>query len=187
MKTFPIGGVHPSDNKKWSKDKAIEAMALPDEVAIPMIQHIGAPATPIVAKGDKTFKDCKTADDVLKVLQGMKKKVKIGYQNGTTGQFYVEGDADWGFNGFALSLLWASILKILVSSPKGFAILIAFLSTDVSGKRILSYSLGLIKEYVIASFRPKAISVSHSALFGVFLISSTSFSLMAWSVMSKIV
>ncbi|MBO7236269.1 MAG: electron transport complex subunit RsxC [Alistipes sp.] len=55
MRTFPIGGIHPSDNKKWSKDKAIEAMALPDEVAIPMIQHIGAPATPIVAKGDKVL------------------------------------------------------------------------------------------------------------------------------------
>ena len=33
MRTFPIGGIHPSDNKKWSKDKAIEAMALPEEVA----------------------------------------------------------------------------------------------------------------------------------------------------------
>ena len=55
MRTFPIGGIHPSDNKKWSKDKAIEAMALPEEVAVPMIQHIGAPATPIVAKGDKVL------------------------------------------------------------------------------------------------------------------------------------
>jgi electron transport complex protein RnfC len=55
MRTFPIGGIHPSDNKKWSKDKAIEVMELPDVVAIPMIQHIGAPATPIVAKGDKVL------------------------------------------------------------------------------------------------------------------------------------
>ena len=55
MRTFPIGGIHPSDNKKWSKDKAIEAMALPEEVAVPMIQHIGAPATPAVAKGDKVL------------------------------------------------------------------------------------------------------------------------------------
>ena len=52
MKTFPIGGVHPSDNKKWSKSKAIEFMELPDVVNIPLAQHIGAPATPIVAKGD---------------------------------------------------------------------------------------------------------------------------------------
>ena len=55
MRTFPIGGIHPSDNKKWSKDKAIEVMELPEVVAIPMIQHIGAPATPIVAKGDKVL------------------------------------------------------------------------------------------------------------------------------------
>lgn len=55
MRTFPIGGIHPSDNKKWSKDMAIEVMELPDEVAIPMIQHIGAPAIPIVAKGDKVL------------------------------------------------------------------------------------------------------------------------------------
>ena len=55
MKTFPIGGIHPSDNKQWSKDCAIERLALPDQVAIPMIQHIGAPAVPIVSKGDKVL------------------------------------------------------------------------------------------------------------------------------------
>ena len=53
MKTFPIGGVHPSDNKQWSKGRAIETMELPDVVSIPLAQHIGAPATAIVAKGDK--------------------------------------------------------------------------------------------------------------------------------------
>jgi len=53
MKTFPIGGVHPSDNKKWSKASAIEVMELPDVVNIPLSQHIGAPATAKVAKGDK--------------------------------------------------------------------------------------------------------------------------------------
>ena len=52
MKTFPIGGVHPSDNKEWSKAKAIETMDLPDVVTIPLAQHIGAPATAIVKKGD---------------------------------------------------------------------------------------------------------------------------------------
>ena len=53
MKTFPIGGIHPSDNKKWSKASAIEVMELPDVVNIPLSQHIGAPATAKVAKGDK--------------------------------------------------------------------------------------------------------------------------------------
>ena len=55
MKTFPIGGVHPSDNKCWSKDKAIEVLELPDVVNIPLAQHIGAPATAKVAKGDKVL------------------------------------------------------------------------------------------------------------------------------------
>ena len=53
MRTFPIGGVHPSDNKKWSSNSAIEQMDLPDVVNVPLSQHIGAPATPKVAKGDK--------------------------------------------------------------------------------------------------------------------------------------
>ncbi|MBQ3202863.1 MAG: transporter substrate-binding domain-containing protein [Clostridia bacterium] len=52
----------------------------------------------IVGENDKTFKDCKDADDVLKVLQGMKKKVKIGYQNGTTGQQYVKSEGDYKSN-----------------------------------------------------------------------------------------
>ena len=52
MKTFPMGGVHPSDNKQWSKSSAIETMELPDVVNIPLAQHIGAPATAVVKKGD---------------------------------------------------------------------------------------------------------------------------------------
>ena len=55
MRTFPIGGIHPHDNKEWSKDKAIEVLELPNEVKLPMVQHIGAPATPIVQKGDKVL------------------------------------------------------------------------------------------------------------------------------------
>ncbi len=55
MKTFPIGGVHPSDNKHWSNTKQIEVLELPDVVSIPLGQHIGAPATSVVAKGDKVL------------------------------------------------------------------------------------------------------------------------------------
>ena len=51
MRTFPIGGVHPSENK-LSSGQAIEKFALPDVVVIPLSQHIGAPATAKVAKGD---------------------------------------------------------------------------------------------------------------------------------------
>ena len=52
MKTFKMGGVHPEENK-ISTAAAIEQMPLPKQVAVLMNQHLGAPATPIVAKGDK--------------------------------------------------------------------------------------------------------------------------------------
>lgn len=55
----------------------------------------------IVTSDDTEFDSCKTADDVNALLAAKDSKVKIGVQNGTTGQFYVEGDADWGFTGFA--------------------------------------------------------------------------------------
>lgn len=54
----------------------------------------------IVKSGDETFKDCKTTEDVENILKDFDKATKIGYQNGTTGQLYVEGDADWGFDGY---------------------------------------------------------------------------------------
>ena len=54
MKTFPIGGVHPSENK-LSGAKPIEVLPLPDVVTIPLSQHIGAPAVAKVAKGDKVL------------------------------------------------------------------------------------------------------------------------------------
>lgn len=54
MKTFPIGGVHPSDNK-LSSAKPIEVLPLPEVVTIPLAQHIGAPAAAKVAKGDKVL------------------------------------------------------------------------------------------------------------------------------------
>jgi len=54
----------------------------------------------VVMSDDTTFDNCKTAADVEKILNGYDETVKIGYQNGTTGQFYVNGDEDWGFAGF---------------------------------------------------------------------------------------
>ena len=52
MKTFRIGGVHPHDNK-ISRDCAIEVLPLPQTVYVSMAQHLGAPAKPVVAVGDK--------------------------------------------------------------------------------------------------------------------------------------
>ncbi len=52
MKTFSLGGVHPADNK-ISCDAAIENFPIPETAYISMSQHLGAPAEPIVAVGDK--------------------------------------------------------------------------------------------------------------------------------------
>lgn len=52
MKTFAMGGVHPEENK-ISTEAVIEQMPLPQQVVVLMNQHLGAPATPIVEKGDK--------------------------------------------------------------------------------------------------------------------------------------
>ena len=52
MKTFRLGGVHPAENK-LSADVATTVAALPAQAVFPLSQHIGAPAKPVVTKGDK--------------------------------------------------------------------------------------------------------------------------------------
>ena len=51
FKTFPKGGIHPPENK-LTASKPIVILPLPKSVTVPLSQHIGAPATPAVAKGD---------------------------------------------------------------------------------------------------------------------------------------
>ena len=52
LRTFKIGGVHPEENKLTS-EVATQVAALPQQAIFPLSQHIGAPAKPVVAKGDK--------------------------------------------------------------------------------------------------------------------------------------
>ena len=54
----------------------------------------------IVRSDDDRFDGCKTIEDVENILKGLDKETTIGVQSGTTGQKYVKGDADWGFDGF---------------------------------------------------------------------------------------
>ena len=54
----------------------------------------------IVAADNTDFDSCKTVEDVEAVLSSLEGK-KIGFQTGTTGGMYIEGDADWGYDGFA--------------------------------------------------------------------------------------
>ena len=55
----------------------------------------------VVLADDTTFDACTDAASVEAILNGFDNTTIIGVQNGTTGQFYVEGDEDWGFAGFA--------------------------------------------------------------------------------------
>ncbi len=54
------GGVHPPENKALAEEKAIEILPLPEFVIIPVQQHLGAPAEPVVKVGDEV----KTGDKV---------------------------------------------------------------------------------------------------------------------------
>ncbi len=51
LKTFPKGGIHPAENK-MSATAEIQTLPLPKQVSIPLAQHIGAPAVPVVKRGD---------------------------------------------------------------------------------------------------------------------------------------
>ena len=59
----------------------------------------------IVKSSDKRFDNCKTTEDVEAVLNGLDSKTRIGVQNGTTGEFYVRGDEDWGFPGYKVECI----------------------------------------------------------------------------------
>ncbi len=56
----------------------------------------------IVPSTNTDFDGCKNADDVVAVLNKASESDKTGVQAGTTGQYYVEGDADWGFDGLPM-------------------------------------------------------------------------------------
>lgn len=49
------GGVHPFDGKAISKEKAIKELVPQGDIVIPLSQHIGAPASPLVKKGDRVL------------------------------------------------------------------------------------------------------------------------------------
>jgi electron transport complex protein RnfC len=54
-------GVHPPELKELTEGKKIRRMPFPDEVILPLSQHTGAPARPIVAEGDRVERGDKVA------------------------------------------------------------------------------------------------------------------------------
>lgn len=53
----------------------------------------------VVPSTETAFDECKNAEEVAAILNQLTDKDSIGVQAGTTGQFYIEGSADWGFDG----------------------------------------------------------------------------------------
>ncbi|MFC1668638.1 RnfABCDGE type electron transport complex subunit C, partial [Chlamydiota bacterium] len=62
IRTFDYGGIHPIDNKKGTKDIPIKTAPLPSRVIIPLSQHIGRPARPIVSVGEEVKTGQKIAE-----------------------------------------------------------------------------------------------------------------------------
>ena len=86
-----FGGVHPKENKWYACDKETQVFPEPDNVVIPMAQHIGAPCKPLVAKGDLVTKGQKIGDNqglcvpVHASVSGKVKAVEVRpHTNGST-------------------------------------------------------------------------------------------------------
>jgi electron transport complex protein RnfC len=62
LHTFGRGGVHPETHKDLTAALPIERISTPREVWLPLSQHLGEPATPIVAKGDQVVRGQKIAE-----------------------------------------------------------------------------------------------------------------------------
>lgn len=96
MKTFKLGGVHPQDNKEYSAHRPIIECGLPEHAVIPLIQHIGAPAQPVVEKGQKV----KVGELIAKAGGFVSANIHSPY-SGTINKIdtYVDG---WGMRGPAI-------------------------------------------------------------------------------------
>lgn len=57
----------------------------------------------IVMSDNTEFDACTDAASIEAILNAKDDSCKVGVQTGTTGQFYCEGDEDWGFAGFPVS------------------------------------------------------------------------------------
>lgn len=55
VKTFRHG-IHPPEHKELTASRPIERIKFPDQVVLPLSQHIGAPSRPLVKAGDKVFR-----------------------------------------------------------------------------------------------------------------------------------
>ncbi len=62
MKRLFFGGIHPKYNKEMSTRVTTFHTIVPDQLVIPLQQHIGAPCTPLVKVGDRVLRGQKIGD-----------------------------------------------------------------------------------------------------------------------------
>ena len=89
--------------QELGKELVIENMDF-DAVCLSVGQHkcdiAMASQRLVTLAGDTAFDDCKDAASVEEILKGLSASDKIGGQQGTTAQYFIEGSDDWGFEGF---------------------------------------------------------------------------------------
>ena len=62
MKSLFFGGIHPKYNKEMSTKVTAFQTVIPKQVVIPLLQHIGAPCSPLVKMGDRVLRGQKIGD-----------------------------------------------------------------------------------------------------------------------------
>lgn len=70
----------------------------------------------ITSASNHIFDNCKTESDVLKILNDNSYNLTIGYSIGSSAQFYIEGDIDWGYEGLGNSHLPCKDFKYFTES-----------------------------------------------------------------------
>ena len=64
MRHLFSGGVHPADGKALTAEAPLQMVPAPDQVVIPLCQHIGAPCQSLVQVGDHVCMGQKIGDGV---------------------------------------------------------------------------------------------------------------------------
>ncbi len=62
LRSFDRGGIHPESHKRLTAERPIEPIPAPREVHLPLQQHLGDPAVPIVKKGEIVRRGQKIAE-----------------------------------------------------------------------------------------------------------------------------
>ncbi len=62
LRSFGRGGVHPDSRKRATSERPIEPLPTPREVRLPLVQHIGEAAIPLVKKGEIVRRGQKIAE-----------------------------------------------------------------------------------------------------------------------------